>query len=168
MRWSNIETIPCPVAQAMAVIGDAWTILILRDAIRGTTRFEEFQQSTRAPRATLTDRLAHLVEHSVLKRVQYEAHPPRYEYKLTSRGESLKPVMMVLAHWGETHLPAKVRPSTRRHTGCGHKFKPVVHCSECGEAIAPGTVTFEKPFIPTAAKQLVEGRAAGGRLRRHT
>mgnify|MGYP006375681049 FL=1 len=100
MRWSEIDAIPCPVAQAMSVIGDSWTTLILRDAIRGATKFDEFQQSIRASRAVLADRLSHLVEHGVFERVQYEAHPPRYEYRLTPRGQALKPVMMVLAHWG--------------------------------------------------------------------
>ena len=147
MRWSEIDAIPCPVAQAMSVIGDSWTTLILRDAIRGATKFDEFQQSIRASRAVLADRLSHLVEHGVFERVQYEAHPPRYEYRLTPRGQALRPVMMVLAHWGETHLPARVRRSTRRHTECGHRFAPVVSCSECGEPIQLGTVTFDPPPV---------------------
>ncbi len=151
MRWSEIDAIPCPVAQTMAVIGDAWSILIIRDAIRGMKRFEEFQQSTRASRAILSERLAHLVAHDVLERVQYEARPPRYEYRLTRRGDSLRPVMMMMAHWGETNFPKKVRPATRRHTSCGHRFQPVIHCSECGEALKPGSVTFDKPKAPVAA-----------------
>jgi len=143
MRWSEIDAIPCPVAQAMAVIGDAWTTLILRDAIRGATKFDEFQSSTHASRAILSERLAHLVEHGVFERVQYETHPPRYEYRLTKRGEALRPVLMMLADWGENHLPAKVRRWGRRHTECGHRFRPVVSCSECGEPIKPGSVTYD-------------------------
>jgi len=153
MRWSEIDAIPCPVAQAMAVIGDSWTTLILRDAIRGVTKFDDFQQSTCASRAILSDRLSHLVVHGVFERVQYEVHPPRYEYRLTPRGQALKPVMMVLAHWGETHLPTRVRRSTRRHTECGHRFAPVVSCSECGEPIKPGTVTFELPPALTRQRE---------------
>ena len=89
MRWSEIDAIPCPVAQAMSVIGDAWTTLILRDALRGARKFDDFLQATQASRATLSDRLAHLVEHGVFEKVQYEAHPTRYEYRLTERGEAL-------------------------------------------------------------------------------
>jgi len=81
VRWSEIDTIPCPVAQAMSVFGDAWTMLIIRDALRGSTRFEEFQRSTRASRAVVAERLARLVDHGVMEREQYEAHPPRYEYR---------------------------------------------------------------------------------------
>jgi DNA-binding HxlR family transcriptional regulator len=148
MRWSEIDRIPCPVAQTMSVIGDAWTTLILRDAIlRGAKRFDEFQASTRASRAILSDRLSHLVECGVFKRVRYEAHPPRYEYRLTPRGEALKPVLMMLADWAEDHLPAKVHRWGRRHTECGHRFRSVIACSECGEAIKPGTVTYDNPPV---------------------
>jgi DNA-binding HxlR family transcriptional regulator len=145
MRWSKIDEIPCPVAQAMSVIGDAWTTLILRDALRGAKRFDDFLNGTRASRAILSDRLAHLVEHDVFEKVQYEVHPPRYEYRLTARGEGLRPVLMVLADWAETHLPAKTYRWGRRHTDCGHRFRPVVACSECGEALEPGSVAYDKP-----------------------
>ena len=143
MRWSNIDDLPCPVAQAMSVIGDSWTVLILRDAMRGAAKFDEFQKSTGASRAIVTERLAHLVEHGVFERVQYEAHPPRYEYKLTKKGQALRPVMMVLADWGETWMKEKSISLGRRHASCGHRFRPVIHCSECGEPIEPSAVTYE-------------------------
>ena len=145
MRWSEIDAIPCPLAQAMSVIGDSWTLLILRDAMRGARKFDEFQRSTRASRAVISERLAHLVEHGVMERIQYEAHPPRFDYHLTDRGRALQPVMMTMAHWAETQLPKPVRSAGRRHTTCGHKFHPVVTCSECGEAVTPETVTFDRP-----------------------
>ena len=71
MRWSEIDTIPCPLAQAMSVIGDSWTLLILRDAMRGARKFDEFQQSIRASRAIVSERLGHRVEHGVMDNVQY-------------------------------------------------------------------------------------------------
>lgn len=144
MRWSEIERVPCPVAQAMAVIGDTWTILILRDALRGATKFEEFQRATRASRAILSGRLSHLVAHGVMERVQYEAHPPRFAYRLTRRGRALQPVLMMLSHWSETELDRPVRAPGRRHTTCGHNFRPVVTCSECGKAVTPETVTYDR------------------------
>lgn len=150
MRWSEIEKVPCPVAQAMAVIGDSWTVLILRDALRGATRFDAFQAATGASRAILSERLSHLVEHGVMEKVQYEAHPPRHEYRLTARGRALQPVLMMLSHWSETHLPVKTRSAGRRHTTCGHTFKPVVTCSECGEAVTPETVSYDRR--PAASK----------------
>lgn len=145
MRWSEIDTIPCPVAQAMSVIGDAWTILIIRDAMRGTTKFDDFQRSTRASRAVVAERLARLVDHGVMERKQYEAHPPRYAYTLTLRGRALQPVLMMMAHWSETQLPKPTRSTGRRHTTCGHTFTPVVTCSECGEAVGPETITYDRP-----------------------
>lgn len=144
MRWSEIDTIPCPIAQAMTVIGDAWTMLIVRDALWGATRFDEFQSRTNASRAVVAERLSRLVEHGVMERHQYEAHPPRYEYRLTGRGRALQPVLMVMADWSETHLPKHTRPTGRRHAACGHKFKPVVSCSECGEPVLPGSVTYDR------------------------
>lgn len=147
MRWSEIEKVPCPVAQAMAVIGDSWTVLILRDALRGATKFDEFQAATRASRAILSERLSHLVEHGVMEKVQYEAHPPRHEYRLTPRGKALQPVLMTLSHWSETHLPVKTRSTRRRHTTCGHTFSPVMTCSECGEAVTPETVSYDRTRV---------------------
>jgi len=146
MRWSEIDTVPCPVAQAMAVIGDTWTILILRDALRGATKFDEFQRATGASRAIVADRLAHLVEHNVFTREPYEDHPPRYAYRLTPRGRALQPVLMMMAHWSEEHLGKKyLRMAGRRHTTCNHNFTPVITCSECGEAATPDTITYDRP-----------------------
>lgn len=144
MRWSEIEQVPCPVAQAMAAIGDTWTMLILRDALRGATKFEEFQRATRASRAVLSDRLSHLVDHGVMERVQYEAHPPRFAYRLTPRGRALQPVLMMLSHWSETHLGKPVRSPGRRHAACGHAFRPVLTCSECGGTVTPENVTYDR------------------------
>lgn len=145
MKWSQIDAIPCPIAQAMSVIGDSWTLLLIRDAMRGSTKFDEFQEKTGASRAVISERLAHLVEHGVMERTQYEAHPPRYEYRLTARGKALQPVMMTMAHWAEAHLPKPLNHAKRRHTNCGHRFHPVLTCSECGETITPETVTYDRP-----------------------
>lgn len=150
MRWSEIDTIPCPIAQAMAVIGDAWTMLIVRDALWGATRFEEFQTRTKASRAVVAERLARLVEHGVMERHQYEAHPPRHEYRLTERGRALQPVLMVMADWAETQLPKPTRSTGRRHADCGHRFRPVVTCSECGEPVEPGSVAYDRTRAPVA------------------
>jgi DNA-binding HxlR family transcriptional regulator len=144
MRWSEIDRVPCPVAQAMVVIGDSWTVLILRDALRGATKFDEFQRATGASRAIISDRLSHLVEHGVMERAQYEAHPPRYAYRLTKRGRALQPVLTMMAHWSETHIDKPLRKSGRRHATCGHAFTPVMTCSECGDPIEAGSVTYDR------------------------
>jgi DNA-binding HxlR family transcriptional regulator len=143
MRWSEIDRVPCPVAQAMVVIGDSWTVLILRDALRGASKFDEFQRAIGASRAIVADRLAHLVKHGVMERVQYEEHPPRYAYHLTERGRALQPVLMMMAHWSETHVDKPLRKAGRRHTTCGHAFSPVMTCSACGEAVDAGTISYD-------------------------
>jgi DNA-binding HxlR family transcriptional regulator len=143
MRWSEIDRVPCPVAQAMVVIGDSWTVLILRDALRGASKFDEFQRAIGASRAIVADRLAHLVKHGVMERVQYEEHPPRYAYHLTARGRALQPVLMMMAHWSETHVDKPLRKAGRRHTTCGHAFSPVMTCSACGEAVDAGTISYD-------------------------
>ena len=144
MRWSEIDRVPCPVAQAMVVIGDSWTVLILRDALRGASKFDEFQRATGASRAIVSERLSHLVRHGVMERVQYAEHPPRYAYHLTARGRALQPVLMMMAHWSESHLDKPLRKAGRRHTTCGQNFTPVVTCSECGEPVDADTITFDR------------------------
>lgn len=144
MRWSEIDRVPCPVAQAMVVIGDSWTVLILRDALRGATKFDAFQRATGASRAIISERLSHLVQHGVMERIQYEAHPPRYAYSLTDRGRALQPVLTMMAHWAETHVDKPLSKSGRRHAACGHSFKPVMTCSACGEAVEPGSITYDR------------------------
>jgi DNA-binding HxlR family transcriptional regulator len=146
MRWTELEDEKCPVARAMSVIGDRWTVLILRDCLRGVSRFDEFQRRLDCSRAIIADRLAHLVDSGVLKRERYEAHPPRYDYRLTDMGRALGPVLMTMSAWGERWIPkAGGHRVVRRHTACGHAFQPVLQCSECGEPIEAGEVDYVDP-----------------------
>lgn len=148
MRLSELDSVPCPVAQAVAVVGDPWTILILRDAFQGATRFEMFQRSTGASRALLAERLARLVANGLMEKTAYDGRPPRFDYRLTSKGRALQPVFMTLAHWSETHLGRKARPLGRRHVACGHNFKPEVCCSKCHQIVRPGDVTYDRVNNP--------------------
>lgn len=152
MRWSELESEPCPVARTMSVIGDRWTVLILRDSLRGATRFDDFHRRLNCSRAIVAERLAALVERGVLTRELYEAHPPRYDYRLTDMGRSLAPILMTMSQWGETWLaiPGSYRVQ-RVHRPCGHTFQPVLHCSECGEPIGPGEVEHLDPAGKSAS-----------------
>jgi DNA-binding HxlR family transcriptional regulator len=98
----------CPVARTLEVIGDRWTILILRDLIiDGPRRFIDFQQSfPRIGPSTLSDRLKSLEEHGIIERSFYEEHPPRAQYLLTAKGEDLRPVLRALRVWGDKHTNA--------------------------------------------------------------
>ncbi len=136
MRWSTLEKETCSVARAVSVIGDRWTLLILRDCFLRVRCFESFQERLGITRHILADRLRKLVKAGVLAKVQYQSRPRRYEYRLTDKGLDLHPIMLSLVHWGDTHMAGrKGRPVLHRHVACAHDFDPVLTCSECGEAV---------------------------------
>ncbi|NWH09365.1 MAG: helix-turn-helix transcriptional regulator [Alphaproteobacteria bacterium] len=133
MRWDELETANCSLARAMAVIGDRWTLLILRDAFMRVRRFEEFQESLGIARRVLTERLALLVDEGVLERRAYQARPPRHEYRLTQKGLDLYPALCALVHWGDAYYAgADGPPVLHRHKACGHDFRARLTCSHCG------------------------------------
>lgn len=102
MKWTDLDTNPCPIARSLSVVGDRWTLLILRDCFLGITRFDKFQESLGLTRHVLADRLAKLVEAGVLKKNEYA--PARYDYVLTPRGKALAPVLSHLFDWGKAHV----------------------------------------------------------------
>lgn len=150
MRWNDLSAHPCPVARTLSAIGDRWTILILRDALRGATRFDDFHARLQCSRAIVSERLAHLVEEGLMTRDPYETHPPRYDYRLTEMGRSIGPVLMTMAQWGEAWKPVVGGYRVRRvHKTCGCAFQPVLSCSECGGALKPGEVEhLERRGVP--------------------
>ncbi len=106
-RWDDLSTDWCPVARAMSVIGDRWTLLIVRDCFLGKSRFEEFQKSLGVTRHLLSDRLKRLVEAGVLERNPYSQKPLRYEYRLTDKGRDFAPALIGLKDWGKKHMPIR-------------------------------------------------------------
>ncbi|MFI7657821.1 winged helix-turn-helix transcriptional regulator [Micromonospora parva] len=104
MRREDLADADCGIAQALGVLGDWWTFLIVRDVAGGTTRFDALQRELGVSRRALTERLAALVEHGVLERRAYSHHPPRYDYLLTARGEGLLPVLIAMQDWGTRYL----------------------------------------------------------------
>jgi DNA-binding HxlR family transcriptional regulator len=136
MRWSELKREKCSVARTISVIGDRWTLLILRDCFLRVRRFEEFEGRLGITRHVLADRLKRLVAAGVLERRLYQARPRRYEYRLTQKGLELQPVLLTLAHWGDRHMAgAKGPPVLYQHRACGHTFAPVLTCSICGERV---------------------------------
>jgi DNA-binding HxlR family transcriptional regulator len=141
MQWSELEQQPCSVSRTLSVIGDRWTLLILRDCFLRVRRFDDFQARLGIGRPILADRLQKLVDHFVLTKVAYQQNPTRHEYRLTQKGLDLYPVIMSIVHWGDVHMSGKKgRPLLHRHTACGHHFNPVLVCSECAEALDPRLV----------------------------
>jgi DNA-binding HxlR family transcriptional regulator len=134
VRWSEIGDQRCSVARTLSVIGERWTMLVLREAFLRTRRFDDFQRCTGAPRPILADRLRVLVEHGILDRRPYGNHPDRYEYRLTDKGLDLYPVIVSLMTWGDRWMPDDddIPPVQLEHKGCGHVTHPELACPECG------------------------------------
>lgn len=138
MRWDGLADEACSLARTVSVIGDRWTLLILRDCFLRVRRFEDFQARLGITRPLLARRLRGLVEDGVLARAAYQERPLRHEYRLTPAGRDLYPVVMAMVHWGDVHRAGrKGRPLLHRHLECGRDFDPVMTCSACGEALDP-------------------------------
>lgn len=103
MDGENIPDNPCPIARSLAVAGDAWSLLILRDAHAGLTRFDQFRKSLGIAPTMLTRRLATLTEEGLLEKRRYSEHPPREEYLLTAAGQDFLPVLFMIGAWGRQH-----------------------------------------------------------------
>ncbi|WP_069706416.1 winged helix-turn-helix transcriptional regulator [Burkholderia seminalis] len=102
MRSKGFDGMVCPIAGAMAVIGDRWALLILRDLVLGLSRYDEFRQSSGITNATLSDRLKHLEANGLVERKRYQVNPDRFEYLLTRKGWQIARVMPVLAEIGDS------------------------------------------------------------------
>ena len=140
VKRNEIGQQDCPVAQAMASIGDAWSVLIIREAFYGRDRFSEFVRHTGAQKTVVSARLKHLVDAGILEREVQEELPLRHRYVLTPKGRGLRDMLLVLGEWGrqwsDSDAPYAVELD---HEPCGHRLEPVVHCASCGEAVEPGS-----------------------------
>ncbi len=136
MRWSEVGKTDCSIARTLSVVGDRWTLLVLRDAFLGARRFEALQASLGITRHRLADRLGKLVRHGVMRRDRYQDRPPRSEYRLTEKGLDLYGVVVSIAGWGDRHMAGKKGPSIERvHRGCGHAATLRLTCEHCGEPV---------------------------------
>lgn len=138
MRWKEIDTMTCSIARTLSVVGDRWTMLIIRDVFLGIRRFEGIQQDLRLTPHRLSDRLRKLVHAGVLRRVAYEKRPPRFEYRLTERGIDLYPLIVAMIEWGDRWMAGRNGvPVELVHRPCGHSIKPQFICPDCKSKIEP-------------------------------
>lgn len=136
MRWDELDEQPCSVARTLSVIGDRWTLLILRDCFLRVRRFEQFEDRLGITRHVLADRLRKLTDTGVLERVPYQERPRRYEYRLTDKGLDLHPVLMAIVRWGDVHMAGDAGPPLlHEHKACGRMMHGKMVCSECGEPL---------------------------------
>jgi DNA-binding HxlR family transcriptional regulator len=124
----------CSVANALAVVGERWSLLALREVMFGVHRFDQIARNTGASRDILTTRLRGLVASGVLERRQYETRPPRYEYVLTESGRALHTVLLALMEWGDKYVTEGEPPTVWQHS-CGAELHSRTVCSHCGEAL---------------------------------
>jgi DNA-binding HxlR family transcriptional regulator len=129
---------PCSIAATLGVIGEKYSLLVLREVFFGVRRFNGMARNIGAPRDVLTARLNHLVEAGVLEKVAYNQRPPRYEYVPTAAGRELQEVLLTLLSWGDRHL-ADRPPLIFEHT-CGDDFEAMVVCRACGGEVVPGSL----------------------------
>ena len=153
MRRTSFAAMDCSIAQALEVVGEWWSLLILRDAFQGVRRFEDFQRRLGIARNVLTERLQRLVDEGVLERRLYQTQPDRFEYRLTEKGLDLYPVVIGLMRWGDKWAMGKEGPPViLTHRGCGHDATPVLACPRCGEHVGARDMTFRwKPRRPRPA-----------------
>lgn len=140
MERKSFSDMDCSVAQCLEVVGEWWTMLIVRDAFLGVSRFEDFRQRLGISRNILQQRLTKLVEVGVLQRVPYSEHPPRHDYRLTPKGRDLWPVLMAMRQWGDSHAAPDGPPLQIIHDRCGQVSSQILVCGTCGEAVGPGDV----------------------------
>lgn len=132
---------PCSIARSLEIIGDRWTILIIRDAFRGVRRYDELRTDLGIARPVLSDRLKRLVEHGILQKVRYQEHPPRYEYRLTAMGVELSPILVALMRWGDRHLSEEGAPTVLVHEPCGHPLEQGFWCASCQQVFSPTAIS---------------------------
>jgi DNA-binding HxlR family transcriptional regulator len=133
----------CSIAATLELIGERWTLLIIRDAFLGIRRFDDFHARLGIARNVLQARLERLIEQGLLRRVQYHDRPPRYEYRLTAKGVDLWPVLVALMKWGDRHAAPGGPPVLLRHIGCGGEADDRRICESCGTLLEANEVAPE-------------------------
>src|SRR5438105_12736149 len=154
----------CSVARALEVVGERWTLLIVRDAFHGgVRRFEDFQRRLGLARNVLTDRLQRLCALGVFERVRYQERPERHEYRLTDMGRDLWPVIIALRAWGDRHMAPAGPPVRLEHRGCGGRVEQQVVCADCGEPLrARDSEILPGPGAPPSPPAIPVGAGAAG------
>src|SRR5918995_3649423 len=178
----------CSIARALEVVGERWSLLILRDALfAGSARYGDFQRTLGIATNVLSDRLDGFVENGIMDRHRYSAHPEAYEYLLTKKGRDLAPALIALTEWGDRWAAPDGPPILYSHATCGSSISPQVVCATCGRVDDPGEVQARpgpgmpaeriefmeqlmagrsgEPSVPRRAEEMAAGLGAAGRGR---
>jgi DNA-binding HxlR family transcriptional regulator len=136
---------PCSIEATLALVGDRWALLILRDVFRGVRRFGDLQGDLGIARNILADRLERLVAGGILHRVPYQDRPVRHEYRLTAKGRDLSPALIALMRWGDRWAVAGEPPTQLVHDACGHELEQLLRCPVCGVEVTPTHIRSRTP-----------------------
>jgi DNA-binding HxlR family transcriptional regulator len=163
MERKSFHDMPCPIARSLERVGEWWSMLIMRDALHGFRRFDEFQKSLGIAPNMLTRRLNALVEAGMLERRRYSTHPPRDEYVPTARGRDFRPVLLSLMAWGNAHFAPEGKSVQLYDAETGAVVDPVLidratgrPITESDHVLAPGPAAPER----TQRRYAAVGRSA--------
>ena len=137
------------IEQTLGLIGDRWTLLILRGLFRGVRRFSLLERDLGIAKNLLADRLARLVDSEIVEKVPYQDRPVRHEYRLTAKGLDLSPALVALMHWGDRWCVDGEAPTTLIHDTCGSALEHIVHCPVCDSAVGPTHIKSRPTKGPT-------------------
>lgn len=135
MPYRPFEDQNCSIAASLAVLGERWTLLVMREVLLGRRRFADIRRHVGVAPNILSDRLQTLVNQGLLERYRYSTQPEAYEYRPTQKGVDANPVLVALMRWGDTYAAPGGAPRVIVHVACGHDANPELHCSHCGEVI---------------------------------
>jgi DNA-binding HxlR family transcriptional regulator len=133
----------CSIARTLELVGERWTVLVLREVFLGVRRFGQMQGKLGIARNVLAARLERLVAEGILEKAPYSERPPRHEYRLTEKGLDLWPIVVELLRWGDRYAAPNGPPIVLRHKGCGGELGERRACARCGEALAARDVVAE-------------------------
>jgi DNA-binding HxlR family transcriptional regulator len=144
VRHADLSDYPCSIIRPLAVLGDRWTFVLIKQAFAGTRRFEDFHEALGISRSRLSDRLTRLLDEGILSRVPYQGTGrTRDEYRLTEKGHALYPVLLALRDWGDQYMAPDGPPALYRHTACGGDAHAHITCDTCNAELTARDVTVE-------------------------
>jgi DNA-binding HxlR family transcriptional regulator len=142
MKRTNFREFSCSIARTLDIVGERWTMILMRSVFLGVTRFEDLQRDLGIARNVLAERLDALVERGMLQRRAYQERPVRHEYLLTEKGRDLLSPLLAIMAWGDRWESGRAgAPVELRHDSCGELTRPEVVCSCCGEPLTADTLT---------------------------
>ena len=154
MKKRELGAITCSLAGALAEVGDAWSLLIIKEIMLRNRKFDGIAAQTGISESSLATRLKSLESAGIVERRAYQERPVRYEYRVTQRGADLWPALVALTSWGDRWLGRKTPPLTYECGACEHDARPHFACSHCGTGLQPETV------VPVQSKAMQKDRAS--------